>query len=272
MTIPFRSENGIATITLDNPPVNVLSGRLMKALKNLLSDLAKNADIKVIIFDSANPHFFSAHVDINILDEQDILIELSQSAPEGFNLFQAFAETLRHQPQITIVKLRGIARGGGAEFVAAADMAFASLEHGRLGQPESLMGIIPGGGATQYLSQRMTRGRALEIILGANTFDAVTAEKYGWINRAIPDAELDTFVDQLALNIASLPEGIISTTKQVLPPITDTAGFIAENNGWAELAFLPRTAEIMKTAMQNGAQTIAGELQIEDLLRSVRSH
>ena len=262
-------ENGVANITLDNAPVNVLSGALIKALQQLLGELSKNNDVKVIVFDSANPDFFIAHVDINILEEQEILEELAKVAPEGLNIFQAVGEILRDQPQVTIVKLKGIARGGGAEFVAAADMCFASLEKGKLAQCEALMGIIPGGGATQYLSSRMTRNRTLEIILGADLFDAATAERYGWINRALPDNEIDVFVNQLAQRIAALPEGVITTTKKVLAPVKSIEGFKAENEGWATLAFTPGTAEIMKKAMVNGAQTVAGELRLEELLRSV---
>ncbi|MEZ2443907.1 enoyl-CoA hydratase/isomerase family protein [Chitinophaga sp. RCC_12] len=262
-------ENGVANITLDNAPVNALCGSLIKALKQLLGELSYNKDVKVIVFDSANPDFFIAHVDINILEEQGILEELAKAAPEGLNIFQAVGEMLREQPQVTIVKLKGIARGGGAEFVAAADMCFAAAEKGKLAQCEALMGIIPGGGATQYLSSRMTRSRALEIILGAGLFDAATAERYGWINRALPDNEIDLFVNQLAQRIAALPEGVMAAVKKVLAPAKNVEGFKAENDGWATLAFTPRTAEIMKKVMANGAQTVAGELRLEELLRNI---
>jgi enoyl-CoA hydratase/carnithine racemase len=213
----IKIQDRIATITLDNGPVNVLGGKLIKELTQVLAELSLNNDVKVIVFDSISPDFFIAHVDINILDEKDILDELGKAAPEGLNIFQAVGEMIRSQPQITIVKLKGIARGGGAEFVAAADMSFASIENGKLAQCEALMGIIPGGGATQYLSSKMTRGRVLEIILGADLFDAVTAERYGWINRAIADQEIDTFVLKLAQNIANLPDGVIAAMKEVIP-------------------------------------------------------
>ncbi|MBB5645502.1 enoyl-CoA hydratase/isomerase family protein [Pedobacter cryoconitis] len=265
----FNIKDGVANITLDNAPVNALSGKLIIELKQVLNNLSTDKNVKVIIFDSINPDFFIAHVDINILEEQAILEELGKAAPQGLNIFQAVGEMLREQPQITIVKLKGIARGGGAEFVAAADMSFASLEKGKLSQCEALMGIIPGGGATQYLSSKMTRGRALEVILGADLFDATTAERYGWINRAIPDAEIDTFVDRLAQNIANLPDGVIETTKKVLSPIRNVQGFQLENDGWAALVFNPETARIMKGAIQNGAQTVEGELKLEGILRAL---
>ena len=131
------------------------------------------------------------------------------------------------------------------------------------------MGIIPGGGATQYLSSKMPRGRVLEIILGSDLFYAETAERYGWINRAIKDSEIDAFVSRLADNIASLPDGIIHIMKQVLPPEPFVQGFKIEDEAWAKLAFAPKAAEIMSLAMQNGAQTIIGELETVKLLRGL---
>lgn len=268
-TLHLAVSNGIANIKLDNAPVNALSGTMIKELKQVLGDLTSRKDVKVILFESANPDFFIAHVDINILGEQELMEELEQTAPEGLNLFQAVGEMLRTQPQVTIVKLQGIARAGGAEFVAAADLSFAALEKGKLGQSEALMGITPGGGATQYLSARMTRGRALEVILGADLFDAATAERYGWINRALPDDKLDAFVERLASNIVALPDGVIETVKKVLPAERNIAGFKAENDGWATLAFEPRTAQVMQQVMEQGAQTVEGEMRIEELLRNL---
>lgn len=117
-------------------------------------------------------------------------------------------ERVRSLPQITIGKLRGLARGGGAELLSAMDMRFASLEHAGLAQPETAAAIIPGAGGTAYLPGLVSRARALEIILGAQLIDAVTAERYGWVNRAVPDAELDHVVDTLAARIAALQPGV----------------------------------------------------------------
>lgn len=119
-TLHINVSNSVATVSLDNAPVNALSGKMMKELQQLLKDLSEDSLIKVIVFDSKNSDFFIAHVDINILNEKDILEELANEAAEGLNIFQNLGEVLRNQPQITIVKLKGIARGGGAEFVAAA--------------------------------------------------------------------------------------------------------------------------------------------------------
>ena len=267
--LQITTQGKVATITLNNGEVNVLGARLMKELKSVLFDFALDETIKVIVFESANPDFFIAHVDMHILEDQVLFNELVEEAPEGFNIFQTIGHLLRMQPQLTIVKLRGIARGGGAEFVTAADMCFASLEKGKLAQCEALMGIIPGGGGTQFLASKMPRNRVLEVILGADLFDAKTAETYGWINRAVPDVELDEFVNNLANNISELAEGIIEATKKVVAPSEKVEGFIAEHEAWESLVYKPKAGEIMTAALENGAQTVQGELELEKLLRAI---
>ncbi len=212
------TEAGVTRVVIGNPPVNILDAGLAAELVGLLDALRDDADVRVIVFESADDEFFIAHVDMSLIDEPTAFDELTQSLPSAANPFQAMALRLRAQPQATIVKLAGKARGGGAESVAAADMSFAALETAGLGQIEALMGIIPGGAGTQLLAERTTRGRALEIVLGADLIDAATAERYGWINRALPAADLDAFVDRLARNIAALPDGVIAAAKSALPP------------------------------------------------------
>lgn len=223
----------------------------------------------MIVFESADPEFFVAHVDMTLGEQPEALQELQSDVPAGLNPFQAFAEALRAQPQVTIVKLAGVARGGGAEFVAAADMAFGAEGRAGLAQCEALMGIIPGGGATQYLSQRMTLGRALEAILGADLFDARTAERYGWINRAVPADELDGFVARIAANIAALPDVVIAAAKRAEPHVAPGDGFERESEGWMGLVFMPSVGQLMADQLKAGAQTRKGERDLESLLRGV---
>ncbi|HEA30851.1 MAG TPA: enoyl-CoA hydratase/isomerase family protein [Leeuwenhoekiella sp.] len=268
-TLQISIDHSVANVTIDNPPVNVLDIKLMTELRQVLTVFAENSTIKVIVFDSANPDFFIAHVDMSLIDEPDAFSELEKESPAGLNVFQAFGELLRNQPQVTIIKLKGIARGGGAEFIAAADMSFAAIGQGKLAQCEALMGIIPGGGATQYLSSKMGRARALEVILGAAVFDAVTAERYGWINRAIPADKIDEFIYTLSHNIASLPEGVISTAKRVIPAKNLYNGYKLENDGWAELFKIPAAEKLIRGGIQKGAQTKAGELKLEEILRGL---
>ncbi|MET1071685.1 MAG: enoyl-CoA hydratase/isomerase family protein [Umezawaea sp.] len=268
-TLRVGLEAGIARVTIDNPPVNVLDVALMTDLRHLLTALRDDADIRVIVFDSADPEFFIAHVDMALGDDPDVFATLSADLPDGVNVFQALGELLRHQPQVTIVKLAGMARGGGAEFVVAADMAFAAVGRAGLGQVEALMGIVPGGGATQYLAGRIGRNRALEAVLGAELYDAETAERYGWVNRAVAADELDEVVDRLARNIAALPEGVVAAAKRAIPPEDLADGLVREHEAWAGLVFRPAAGRLISGGLARGAQTRDGERDLEGLLRGL---
>lgn len=267
-TLRISIDGGIARIVLDNPPVNVLGGRMIRELHEVLGSLRGDDSVRVIVFASANPEFFIAHVDIHILDEMNQLQEIIERNPD-VNVFQGVGELLRHQPQVTIVKLAGTARAGGAEFVAAADMAFAARETAGLGQTEVLMGIVPGGGGTQYLRHRVGRNRALELLLAADRVDADTAAAYGWINRAVPAAELDAFVDQVAENIAALSPEIIAAAKRLVPPADLSEGLRAENDAWAALVSGDLPAHLMSSALERGVQTPEVERDLESVMRAI---
>lgn len=268
-TLRVSHEAGIARVTLDNPPVNVLDVALMADLRRLLTGLRDDDSVRVIVFDSADPDFFIAHVDMALVDAPDAFDELAADTPEGINVFQGLGELLRHQPQVTIVKLAGLARGGGAEFVTAADMAFAAIGRAGIGQVEALMGIVPGGGGTQYLADRIGRNRALEVVLGADLYDAQTAERYGWINRAVPADELDDFVDHLARNIAALPEGVVAAAKRAIVPADLAEGFLREHDAWAGQIVRPAAEQLIRGGLAHGAQTRDGERDLESLLRKL---
>jgi len=275
MTIPTYStlhieyDRGVATVSINNPPVNVLDVALMSDIRAFLTQVRDDPQTRVIVFQSADPEFFIAHVDMTLIDEPHAFDQFTKDVPNGLNPFQALGEMIRAQPQVTIVKLEGLARGGGAEFVAAVDMAFAAIGRASLAQCEALMGIIPGGGGTQYLSQRMTRGRALEVILGAALIDALLAERYGWVNRALPANELDAFVHRIATNIAALPEGVIAAAKKAIPPTDLSEHFLREHKEWAGLFARPAAEKLIRGGLQAGAQTKVGEQDLELLLRDL---
>ncbi|MFI9184933.1 enoyl-CoA hydratase/isomerase family protein [Streptomyces goshikiensis] len=268
-TLRVSLEGGIARVTLDNPPVNVLDVALMADLRHLLTALRDDDSVRVIVFDSASPEFFIAHVDMTLVYAPDAFDRFAADLPDGVNVFQALGELLRHQPQVTIVKLAGTARGGGAEFVAAADMAFAAIGRAGIGQIEALMGIVPGGGGTQYLAGRVGRNRALEAVLGAGLYDAETAERHGWVNRAVPAAELDGVVDRLARDIAALPEGVIAAAKRALAPEDLSEGLRREHDAWAGQFARPAAERLIRGALARGAQTRDGERDLEGLLRGL---
>ncbi|MET0135948.1 MAG: enoyl-CoA hydratase/isomerase family protein [Kibdelosporangium sp.] len=268
-TLRVSHEAGIARVTLDNPPVNVLDVALMTDLRRLLTGLRDDDSVRVIVFDSADPDFFIAHVDMSLVDAPNAFDDLAADTPDGVNVFQALGELLRHQPQVTIVKLAGLARGGGAEFVTAADMAFAAIGRAGIGQIEALMGIVPGGGGTQYLAGRIGRNRALEAVLGADLYDARAAERYGWVNRAVPAEELDDVVDRLARNIAALPEGVVTATKRAIVPDDLAEGLLREHDAWAGQVVLPAAEQLIRGGLAQGAQTRDGERDLESLLRGL---
>ncbi|WP_409202693.1 enoyl-CoA hydratase/isomerase family protein [Streptomyces rochei] len=193
------------------------------------------------------------------------------TVPEDLNILQAMSEEVRSLPQVTIGKLAGFARGAGNEFFMYLDMRFAAIGKSGQGQPESLMGILPGGGGTVNMTRLAGRARALELILGAELVGAELAERYGLINRALPAAELDPFVDALARRIAGLRPEVISITKAavdaVAPPIP-RAAYAVENKGLFA-AFGDEVIELAHKLLAAGIQTREGERDHERIANSI---
>lgn len=273
-TIKVDITGGVARVTIDNPPLNLLNEALMHDLDQFAEAVCDDPVVKVIVFDSADPDFFVAHGDMAILDDSAgfATLPIALTQKPSWNPMMRLHERIRTLPQLTIAKLRGLARGGGSELLTAMDMRFASLEKAGLAQMEVSTGIIPGAGGTAYLPRLVGRARALEIILGARLIDAATAERYGWINRAIPDADLDDFVDSLADHIASLQPGVIQATKAAVDAAADslTHGLDVENEWLTKLFTEPAAARLTRAAVDAGAQTRAGERDLEAVLRSLR--
>jgi enoyl-CoA hydratase/carnithine racemase len=163
---------------------------------------------------------------------------------------------LTKSPVVSLAKIRGCVRGGSSEFVLACDMRFASRENTRIGQPEVGVGVHPGGGGTERLPHLVGRGRALEIILGANDFDGETAERYGYVNRALPDAELDDFVDALARRIASFDRPAIAAAKNLVNRVSlPSADRLLDAITSFEIALTwPETQRRVQTVLKLGLQ------------------
>jgi len=168
-----------------------------------MTDLEADPSVKVVVFQSANPDFFIAHLDVAKAAER----------PEVLGLWRDFVLRLAAAPVVSIAKVRGRTRGIGNEFVLACDMRFASRQSALFGQPEVGVGLIPGGGALEWLPRLVGRSRALEIVLGADDFDADIAERYGWVNRALDDHDLDSFVDALVRRLASFHRETLGAAK-----------------------------------------------------------
>jgi len=273
-TLDVVTSDGVVMLTIANPPLNLLDAKLMTDLDRFAAAVAHDTSVSVIVVQSADQDFFIPHGDMHFVDDPSSFATLAVGTDQDqrLNPMQRLFERFRKLPQVTIGKLRGRARGGGAELLAALDMRFASLERGYLAQMEAPTGIIPGAGGTVYLPRIVGRARALEIVLGADLFDANTAERYGWINRAVPDLELDRFVDRLACDIAALPDGVIAAAKTAVDAnFGDPLNALLEQNRLLGETFArPAAAELTRQALRNGAQTRETERDLEAILHRSR--
>ncbi|MCC9063722.1 enoyl-CoA hydratase/isomerase family protein [Flavobacterium piscisymbiosum] len=203
---------GYLLATIINPPLNLLGPEVFAGLQLLKEYAEGDNGAKVVVFESAVLNFFIAHLD---LAQMNVVPDIP-GAKHVLKEWPAFSHWLSTTPLVSIAKIRGRARGMGNEFLCALDMRFASRENSRLSQMEINFGGGPGGGGIEWLVRHVGRSRALEIILSGDDFDADTAELYGWINRSIPDQELDEYVDRLARRIAQMDKTALATAKQLI--------------------------------------------------------
>src|SRR6201993_5168627 len=203
-------------VAFDYPPFNVMDGTMFQSLQDVLARMDASQTLRVVVFESAIPDFYLAHFDLT----GKLGNCMSGVGPTSLPVLMDRFVRITKSPVVSIAKIRGCVRGASSEFVLACDMRFASRENTRLGQPEVGVGVHPGGGGTERLPHLVGRGRALEIILGANDFDGNTAERYGYVNRALPDAELDGFVDALARRIASFDRRAIAAAKNLVNQVS----------------------------------------------------
>ena len=255
-------DGGICRATIDHPPINLLDVQLLTEIGRLADEVASDDEVRVLVVDSADPEFFIAHADVELIrnlptDDTSLHDELSP--------FNAAMERFRTLPKATIAVIEGTARGGGCEFAMAFDMRYAALGTTVLGHPEVAVGIIPGGGGTQRLPRLVGRGRALEVILGCRDIDAETAEAWGYVDRALPPDELRRFVDKLATRIASCPLTAISAAKRAVDVALDeqtdlTTGLRVEDQLMREALAQPVARERLQAILDAGAQTREFEL------------
>src|SRR6476620_8290629 len=207
-------------VTIDHPPLNVFGPETIPQLNEVITALETDEDVKVVVFDSAVEGFFLTHYDFLAKIEDTTSLP---PGPTGLQPLPDMLVRLSRAPVVSIASIRGRATGVGSELALACDMRFASREKAILSQWEVGGGIVPGGGPMARLPRLMGRGRALEVLLGADDIPGELAERYGYVNRSLPDTELDEFVDALATRIASFDKRAISETKRFvdvasLPP------------------------------------------------------
>jgi enoyl-CoA hydratase/carnithine racemase len=197
--------------TFSNPPINLIDVRMIAELRELFVRIENEEGPSVVIFDSADPDYFLAHFDISPAN----LAELAALplGPTGLHPWLDILVRLSKLPAVTISAIRGRARGAGSEFALATDMRFASQEQAVLGQIEVGFGAVPGGGPASWLPRLIGRGRALEILLGGEDFNGELAERYGYVNRAIPDEEFESYVYRLARRVSTFDREALADIK-----------------------------------------------------------
>ncbi|MFM0341427.1 enoyl-CoA hydratase/isomerase family protein [Paraburkholderia fungorum] len=245
-------------VVIENPPINLYDPEMFAELRVLMDRIEADQELKVIVFESANPDYFVAHYD---LVRGEVIPEVNGAAE--FSAWPNFVTRLAQSPVVSIAMVRGRARGHGSELALACDMRFASREKAVFAQVEVGVAVVPGGGATEWLAALAGRSRALEIIMGADDFDADTAEKYGWVNRSIPDAELDTFVDNYARRVASFDKRALELAKKL---VNARAGVPSDADRWSSnQAFVgttgwPNTQRLVTKMLDAGLQQ-AGDVE-----------
>jgi enoyl-CoA hydratase/carnithine racemase len=206
-------------VTIDNPPINVMSPEMLGQFHEVINALETDDDVRVVVFDSAVDDYFLNHSDFTAnFDDVTAL----PPGPTGLPQWPDFLARLTRAPVVSIALIRGRATGNGSELTLASDMSFASREKAILSQWEVGVGLVPGGGPMARLPQLIGRNRALEVLLSSEDIRGDQAEAYGYVNRALPDAELDAFVEALATRISGFDKWAIANTKRLvntsLPP------------------------------------------------------
>jgi len=251
-------ERGVAVLTIDAGELNLMDVALLSELDEVGRRIEADEAVRVVVIQSANPEFFIAHADINLISQ---LPEVPPPRQERLGWVHGVLDRFRTMPKATIAKIQGRCRGGGSELALACDMRFAEIGRGVLCQPEVGVGIIPGAGGSVRLPRLVGRGRALEIILGCGDFSAELAERYGYVNRALPRGEIDLFVSQLARRIASFPSETVALAKRAasLGDVHMDDELAREEEIFLKSVHTPGAQRRMAAALASGMQTPAME-------------
>jgi enoyl-CoA hydratase/carnithine racemase len=265
-TLAIRREGAVLFVEMLAPPLNLLGPELVRDLISLIQQAEGDKAVRVLVFKSADPDYFISHVDVARRKENGQAL-----ASGGTTSFALLFHRLSQSRLITIAQIEGRVRAGGSEFVLSLDMRFAAKEKAIFSQFESAFNAIPGAGAAQHLTRLMGRGRALEVLLSADDYDADLAERYGWINRALPAEMIGDFVKALAHRIATLPAAGLATIKNRVNAIALASAEVMQRD--ADLFFeglrQPEGVSRMDAAFKHGFQTRDAEMDFPQLLRTL---
>jgi len=248
-----RSRPSLWRVTFDNPPINLIDPVMIVALHDLLAEIEQDNRVAVVVFDSADADFFLAHYDIAADQSAFNALPAAHPVPP---LGEPLLIRLSRSRAVTISAIRGRARGAGSEFVLATDIRFASRERAVLGQFEVGFAAVPGGGPSTRLPGMVGRGRAFEILLGGEDFDGGLAERYGYVNRAVPDAEFVGFVNAFAERVSRFDLLALADIKRFVnaASLPAAAALTAEMDAFAEAIARPAAPSIIGQAFKHGFQ------------------
>jgi enoyl-CoA hydratase/carnithine racemase len=238
-------------VTFDLPPLNIFGPRDLSPLNEIVSQIEKDEQVKVVVFDSAVEDFFLTHWDFLAKPDEGPTMS---PGPTGLQPLPDMLTRLSRAPVVSIASIRGRATGVGSELALACDMRFASREKAILSQWEVGAGLVPGGGPMARLPRLIGRGRALEVLLGADDIPGDLAERYGYVNRAFPDSELDSFVEALAVRIASFDKQAIAETKRLvnIASLPQDAEIVPEWDAFIASVGRPASQTRFKALMERG--------------------
>jgi enoyl-CoA hydratase/carnithine racemase len=249
-----RSTPSLWRVTFNHPPINLIDSVMIGELGELFAEIERNEGPAVMVFDSADPDYFLAHYDITATNGS--LVNSLPAGPTGFHPWIDIVVRLAKLPAVTISAIRGRARGAGSEFALASDIRFASRERAVLGQMEVGFAAMPGAGSTSWLPRLVGRGRAFEIMIGGDDFDGELAERYGYVNRAIPDDEFEHFVDRFARRVSTFDRQALADIKHFVNKVSLPADeeFPPQMDAFWEAAARPALEARASKAFEDGLQ------------------
>jgi enoyl-CoA hydratase/carnithine racemase len=262
-------EGRIAWVTVDNPPINLITLPLYGELSALSKELAADPALTVVVLKSANPDFFLAHFDVSAI--LGFPTDRPAERDPELNEYHAMCERFRTMDKVTIAQIEGRVGGGGSELSMSLDMRFGVRGKTIVNQMEVPLGILPGGTGTQRLPRLVGRGRAIEVILGAEDLDAETAERWGYLNRIFNAAEIGPFVAALARRIATFPVEAVRLAKESIDSADKPAaeGMPDEAYLFQRLLRNDSAKRNMQRFLDMGGQQRDGEMKVADLMGRV---
>ena len=265
-----KSTPSLWRATFNNPPINLIDSVMIGELRELFAEIEGKEGPTVLVFDSADPDYFLAHYDVTVANHSRV--GALPPGPTGFHPWVDIVVRLQKLPAVTISAIRGRARGAGSEFILATDIRFASRERAVLGQMEVGFGAVPGGGPSSWLPRLVGRGRAFEILLGGEDFNGELAERYGYVNRAIPDDEFEDFVSRFACRLSTFDRQGVTDIKHFVNRVSlpADAEFPPQLDAFFRAAARPAQQARAKKAFELGLQQRTDiELRLGDYVERI---